>query len=573
MRKNKKKDLEFEDIINLNETFKKKETELSNTILLLRKELGEIKEQGFLQGQKLVKANGQNITLVGEVEVLRLSLETCEKEKQELSRKVSSLELDLITTIRSEKEKQERLDESLKELKEINGISKDKQTKLEEETQKWKETCKELEGKLYKTETKYKRKIADSIRAVSREVDGLKHQLIRLKATCTSELEQSKEDVQEMFRIVGREFRLRKERWELEKEKQARKLFEDNERQNEEKEEYEKMLGKYERQINEISKEMQITKTDLQKAYIMAENSNEKTKELERKSKTLEEERNRLKEESDKKVKEFKQLQAFVENEMKRIKEESGNVVNQMAIRHKQEIHGILVSVNKLQNNKIERMRLLEEEIGSTQREYEKGIQEMKAWYEKNWKEAEKVSEEARNEMITLRKELQKVEEINKELKDENKRMIDNFEDKLVAVREMVKFDKEKHQNEKMIESIENERLKQAIKDLKIELSLKEDTIKELNKLIDNNVARDISRTTVIQDRDTIEGLGTKRHRNKELEELQSLLAKSMQDVDKKNYKLELKPERDQPEEGRKSIINQRDSKKNIDKSSSTIDY
>ena len=519
VRKNKKKEIDSEDLINKHEALKRKEQDLNESLTGLIREAVSYKDPN--SSDILLK----NTSFEGQVDVLRATLQASDREKQDIKHKLMRLEEELSS---KSQEKQRYKDESVRLL----GIVKSLEAKLDEMGDQ-------------------RARIREALRSSYKEVESLKQQLGRLRNACNMEIAQSKEDMQDLLKMMGKELKLKKDRWDLEKEMQNRRLYEEVEKTRDDKEEYERTLGRCEKQIGELARELQEAQMEAREAKNVIEEMNKKNKESEKKMKKSEEEVKKMREESDKKVEEFRQLQGFVENEMRRLKEES-NIVAEKAIgRYKQEIHRLMTSINRLKNGRIEKMQLIEEEVGRLQRENERDLAEVKAWYEKKIKEGEKGSEEAKKELYETKRELDRVDNLNKDLREENRRIIESVEEKLMTVKDMMKHDKEKEKNEKMIEGIEIERLKQSIKDLKVELGLKDDMIRQLNKLVDETGFSEKGAKSslnmgkiVSQGEDDWQGLGSKRQKYKEFEQLEELLAKT-NDGGRRSYRLEGKAERD----------------------------
>ena len=484
LKKRKRADIEIEDLLLENEVMSRNRIELSQRVVNLEGRIEEMRETMSLQNQKINEFSNQNKLLINENEILKIGLEASEKEKTRISIKLSEVEYEHDLHLQSSKNLQESLekmekkaDESEKnqnsfsqmraEVDKLSREIEEKRLKIEsidfekrnferlyqsaqqnennlnEELIKWKQISLELQRRMQNDLRKVKASLKESIK---QNIYQLRQDNNELKREIKTKFEQTMSGTGPILKILAKSFI---NQVSLQNQKNSEKLYEERNKTiaelNRQNQEQGKLYEHSERESKKLMKTITNLKEELMESTGRTEDVVKKYSKYEEKIQKLEEEKNRMRLDGIKKVDEFQKLQFFVQNELRRLKDDSENVSTQIKERYQHELSILVMTVDCLKGKKIEKMRKIQEDVSQLTQEHEDDFGQLKMWYESRVNDFKDSLSEANGIINVLNTSLRKAEEMNKELKLENRELIDNLEEKLKIVRDMINKENPSH--------------------------------------------------------------------------------------------------------------------------------
>jgi len=212
-------------------------------------------------------------------------------------------------------------------------------------------------------------------------------------------------------------------------------------------------------------------------------------------------------------------------------------VRKELTTRHKSQLGTINSYVDELKAQSAEDLAKMEKEIATLEANHREEMSNLLSVCENDVRKLEvTVTDEAdRNE--DLRSQLRKLEEERKRLQESYLHQIANLEKKQEELNDATRGDQEKYLQYKMEKNAEIENLSRQLRELSRELALKNDVVDELTK--EKDILRQRFRESQLQvevknshmDMQQREIHKTRNVKDKEIEELQSLLIKSYRSV------------------------------------------
>ena len=499
-------------------------------------------------------------------------LEEVEQLISELQGQISESETQitsLLSTVNEKEEKITELNAVIIKLEDFTTEVSNRATNFETNLTCSQTDCKELTKQLERVRNRLRNSRAKGSEILDEGLRNLREDIAQLKETTIQEVETGKKTMRTVVVEIIKQFQDKVESFkvfaESEKGREAVSIREEYELRLQQREGQileEKLQAKnlfemFEKEKEELKEKAKGQKRDILKVL----------KEYEAAMKKLEEENNELKEMSEHKTQENVQLQAFVNNVIKKLKEESDNVitnaVEKLELGYKEEIANIMKVVEELKESHVVRLNKFEDMVAEIESVYSTYLTQMKNTYEGRIQDYEKelstTLQEAQTkekEAADLKKELRELQEKYNELKEDNIQAFETFEKKISLFREIVKKE-ETERSSRSAQSDDSEKLKQEIATVKRELRMKDYKIDELNRAKET-LRQDTSRYKEALDlkeraleSQQKEFARTGRNREKEIEELQMLLKKSIDSFNStldNNMKITNRLERDTQE-------------------------
>jgi len=420
----------------------------------------------------------------------------------------------------------------------------------------------DLQKKIERNQVKTQEGLAKVRKFLSLKLSNLRSDITSISNAHALEIEMNRKSIQGIVTELVRHFREKMQAQETraleEKEQALEKIHEDLqiklkelevarlEEKMKEQAAHERVVKEHIEENENLQREINHLREELDTRTAQLDEANQANLTNRIRLEKLENENANLRQVNQEKVEEFERLQNYVQKELKRIKEESQSVMSdsilQIEEQHEKNLKSLFQVIEQLKESNIVRLRKFEEEISKLQNVYLTDLNQLKNMYEGKLLDYEKELNVVDNELRTkkreitnLRNELESLRETYAKLREENQKTFLAFEEKIETFKEMMKSDSDKYMSYRTQSNQEIERLKREIREMQREITEKNKKIEDLGKIKDdlrNELER--YRGLLLQKDKTIEtqqkeNLKVTKHREREIEELQNLLNKSMQ--------------------------------------------
>ena len=423
---------------------------------------------------------------------------------------------------------------------------------------------KDLQRKIEKTNLKsfeYKQRI---FRLFSNKINMIKSEALSLKNSCLLEMQMNKKKIEELSHELAdhllRKITVLRSEMNDRTEKIAIKLTNEYELKLKDTEvikleEKLRQENHYEKLIQNLTltkDKLQIENDELKQEQIknkeMLEDFRNAVSRFKSKLEKVESEKQQLHDLLNQRINEFETLKTNVNHEVTRLKEESQALLSEKCFRieekHKKDLISMHSIMDELKYSNIARLQKLESEITKLHSAFNMEQAQLRTYYdfkidnyEKELSLLENEWNISKREKKILKLELEKVNENFKRLENENQNTLTLFEEKMTQYKDVIQQDNEKYVTLKNQYALESERIKHEVKDLNKELMMKNHRIEELNKIKDeykieiNKLKALVDQKDKVVDNQQKEVQRISKYRDKEIEELQTLLTKSLKSI------------------------------------------
>lgn len=491
-----------------------------------------------------------------------------EKELEDKLRLQSSLQQAEIK-LRVHASEQDELQKRIKELKsenerlehKLSDLQEQKYT-LESEVSKQEQNVQDLQAKMDRKSRAHKEILAKISKSTNQKINHLRLEVNSLKKSVGLDLQLGSQSVNQTFEDLVKLFTEKTYEMESEMIDDKKKALDNlakeyqstlrrlesthNDEKSHVKQHYEKTIKSHSGSIEKVVKEFENLREENQNLLKLVERLQEDNNGLSSKIEKQEKERQIMQSLINEKSSEFESIQKFVETEIKRIKEESEiilvNSMEQVESKHLRDISRLSAHFDSFKSSNLGRLSSIHNEAQRVHRLYESEIDHIQNTFKLRIENYEKELDLLENEYVLLKREkslvtaeLEKLTRKFKELQEDKFRMLVEFEDKMETLKEVTADDTEKYSKLKAQSEADKEKYKREIKALKKELELKENKIIELDKSKDKLDMQLYKAKTQLDDKERVaekkqpELKKTSRSRDREMEDLQAILAKSIQ--------------------------------------------
>ena len=488
-------------------------------------------------------------------------------EQVKLRTKLNQVEIKLKNVIMENSESEIRLDEYKTQLNNAENSINELQNQiydLESKLNLSDINNKELQRKVEKINLKSFENKQRIFRLFSNKINMIKSEALSLKNSCLLEMQMNMKKMEELFheladhllkkiQILRSEINERTEKismkltneYELKlKDAEVSKLEEKLRQENY----YERLM----QNLTITKDKLQIENEELKQEQIknkeMLDDFGNMANTISSKLEKVESEKQQLQDLLNQRVNEFESLKNNFNHEVTRLREESQALLSDKCFKieekHTKDLISMQSIMDELKYSNITRLQKLESEITKLHSAFNLEQAQLRTYYdfkidnyEKELSLLENEWNICKREKKILKLELEKVNENFKRLENENYNNLTSFEEKMTQYKNLIQQDNEKYLNLKSQYSLESERTKHEIKDLNKDLIMKNHRIEELNKIKDeykieiNRLKALVDQKDKVVDNQQKEVQRISKYRDKEIEELQTLLTKSIKSI------------------------------------------